>query len=152
MWKLGLEQPASSNATIRAAIRMARPYHAGRNEARRIVSRRVKGLDMGEPTPPFFWINFFIFGVMVLFYNVVVLYMFSYLKRVHPEAWADIGSPSLLNNSIKNNFLFFGFLLSRKYRVLGDQKLNQLCLVIWILFGVCLLMFLSWLPTIFQKS
>jgi hypothetical protein len=69
--------------------------------------------------------------------------MWAYLKRSHPKTWTDMGSPSFLNSSIKNNFLFLGFLFGRKYRILKDRKLNQLCLAISILFGVCMSLFVG---------
>lgn len=69
--------------------------------------------------------------------------MFSYLKRAHPEAWDKLGRPSFLNNSIQNNFLFFGFMIHRKYLALKDPKLNQLCLTIWVVFDLCILLMIA---------
>lgn len=100
-------------------------------------------MDTGEPVPPFFWTFFCIYGGTIIFYLAIVLYLFSYMKRMHPQAWAEIGSPSFLNNSIKNNFLFFGFLFRRKYYALGDEKLNRLCLLILALFVACSIMFIG---------
>ena len=95
---------------------------------------------------------FLFFMSEIILALVVVFYMFNYLKRMHPETWAQIGSPSFLNNSIKNNFLFIGFMFRRKYLTLGDPKLNQLCLLIWALHAIALILFLIVESRIFFPS
>ena len=89
--------------------------------------------------PPYFWA---IMGEIVI-YNAAVLVMFSYLKRRHPQTWVAMGSPSFLNNSIKNNFQFLGFMFGRKYLALKDAKLNRLCICIWALAALFPLMWVA---------
>lgn len=109
-------------------------------------------MDMGEPVLPFFWTFFCVYGGTVIIYLAAVVYMFSYLRRAHPQTWTEIGSPSFLNNSVKNNFLFLGFIFRRRYCALGDEKLNRLCLLILVLFGVCSVMFVAFGWMIFHPQ
>lgn len=73
--------------------------------------------------PPFVW------GVLAIAitYMASVGYLMNYLKNAHHKTWIDLGSPSIiLNNSIRNGLLTFGFLFGSKYRTLNDQKLNKM--------------------------
>lgn len=73
--------------------------------------------------PPFVW------GILAItiIYMAFFGYLLNYLKKVHRKTWIDLGSPSIiLNNSIRNGFLSFGFLFGSKYRALNDQKLNKM--------------------------
>jgi len=81
-------------------------------------------------------------ALIVLIYLSSVIYLWSYLKRVHPETWTKLGSPSFLNNSILNSFRSIGFIFGSSYRELNDKKLMALLLAIRGLFILAFIAFI----------
>ena len=86
--------------------------------------------------------------LIVVNFLVVIAYLWSvarfyrYLKREHPTAWQNLGSPSLiLNNSIKNNWLVMVYLIRQKYRQLDDRFLYALAMRVIALWSVFLFFF-----------
>ena len=64
------------------------------------------------------------------------------LRRDHPTVFESLGSPSWLNNSIRNGFLTRHFLVTRGDRGLGDPRLTRVCWFIRVLLAVYLFWFL----------
>jgi len=54
------------------------------------------------------------------------------IKMDFPRVYSDIGSPSLFNSSIKNNWLFLKFLWKGDYRKLGNPSLTKLCILLQV--------------------
>ena len=92
---------------------------------------------MTHAAPPYFWICF---GEVVV-YLAVFFRFFYYLKRAHHSTWVELGSPSLLNNSIANNFKTLGFLWGNKYSNLSDPTVDRF---IWIVRGLLVLAPVMW--------
>jgi hypothetical protein len=88
--------------------------------------------------PLYMWAVF----LVVLIYLGTVTYLWSYLKRIHPETWTRLGSPSLLNNSILNSFRSIGFIFGSNYKALNDEKLTALILIIRGLFAFVFITFI----------
>jgi hypothetical protein len=90
----------------------------------------MSAVHYGVP-PAFLWV---IMPLAVIYFAVVAVF-FNWLKRTHPVTWNEIGQPSLFwNNSIRNNLLFLGFLVSTKYRAVNDRRLALWIWVIRLLF------------------
>jgi hypothetical protein len=86
--------------------------------------------------PPFFWTV----AALFVIYMACIFYFFRWMKRAHPDTWNDLGQPSVFwNNSLRNNWLFLGFLFSGRYRALKDAKFAywiwtlRAMLVLWII-------------------
>jgi hypothetical protein len=100
---------------------------------------------------PAFFGMWLIMMVTIIAYLVLVLYMFSYMKKQYHAQWVELGSPSFLNNSILNNFKFMGYFFNRRYLLLNDKKLNRLFVLIWALFIAAAILFVSSTITIFWR-
>ena len=68
-----------------------------------------------------------LFGAVLVWF-VLTGHLFRLLREDHCEVYESLGSPSLfLNNSIKNNWLGLRFLVTGRYRELGDARVTRLC-------------------------
>jgi hypothetical protein len=105
---------------------------------------------MMENASPFFPALFWALFGLVVFYNALVLYLFSNLKRAHQTVWIELGSPSFFNNSIANNWKFFGFLFGQKRLSFSDRKVDRLIWIIRALFAASAIMFLGLIFNIFH--
>jgi hypothetical protein len=75
----------------------------------------------------------------VLFAAVLIWFalgarLFQLLRESHVEVYQSLGSPSLLSNSTKSNWLIMRFLMTGSYRELGDERLTRLCSFMRIFF------------------
>lgn len=83
----------------------------------------------------------------VLFASILVWFvlgtrLFRLLREDHPEVYESLGSPSLfLNNTIKNNWLSLRFLVTGRYRELGDKRVTRLCNVMRVFLAAYLVWF-----------
>lgn len=67
-----------------------------------------------------------IIGIMIFIYLAILLGIARHLRNKHESVWIDLGSPSLLNWSIKSSFQLGNYVfLSRRHRVLGDRNLSR---------------------------
>jgi hypothetical protein len=88
-------------------------------------------------------------GLMVLavVWLALILWIFHRLQHKHVVTYESIGSPSLFwNNSMRNNWLFFRFLFSRRWQDLGDRQLSIVARsmqVIFIVYVIGFLMFFA---------
>jgi hypothetical protein len=79
--------------------------------------------------------------VMVVVWFGLIIWLFRRLRTRHPDTYESMGSPTLLwNNSMRNNWLFFTFLVSAKHRELHDVALSRICVFmrIWLVAYVLL--------------
>ena len=100
--------------------------------------------------PLYFQALFWALLSLVILYNALVLYLFSYLKQAHQTTWLELGSPSFLNNSIANNWKFFGFLFGQKRLSFSDPKVDRLVWIIRTLFAACTIIFMGLVFTLFS--
>jgi hypothetical protein len=69
----------------------------------------------------------YLMPVYAIIFVVAFYFNWRFLSRVrklHPKNWAELGSPSIFNNSISSSLKFAGFLFQKKYEVLEDPQLN----------------------------
>src|SRR5215467_5248285 len=75
-------------------------------------------------------------------YLFSISYLMDYLRRFHTATWAELGRPSFpaiaehtANPSrfVQSGLLTLRFIFSTGYKSLGDERLNQLILLIRIL-------------------
>ncbi|ATX80711.1 hypothetical protein Ga0123461_2310 [Mariprofundus aestuarium] len=63
--------------------------------------------------------------ISILMSNYYAKKTMDRLREVSPEAYAELGKPSLfLNNTIRNMSKFFKWLHARKYKELNDESLT----------------------------
>jgi hypothetical protein len=75
-----------------------------------------------------FFAAFAVMFVLVLVWLGLVAWVLRRLKARHVDVFDHLGRPGLiLNNAIRNNWLFLRFLGSRAYAKLGDQQLRRAC-------------------------
>ena len=88
-------------------------------------------------------------GVFIAAYLVLLQMLFYRLRHEHADHYRELGEPSLfLNNSMSMGYRVVHYLLDKDYRVLPDQRVNQLgeyarrlFIANTSLFGFALLMF-----------
>jgi len=70
-----------------------------------------------------------VIAMVILFVLIIVACAkaLRIIKENHESTWRELGSPTLvLNNSISNNFRFYRYFMTRRYRELGDQELDRI--------------------------
>ena len=82
--------------------------------------------------------------VAITVYLYFVISLLYYLKNNHRETWLHLGSPSILNNTIFNNFRLFTFVYSEQYRDLNDRIVVRRIRIIVIIFFCVLGTYCSW--------
>jgi hypothetical protein len=88
--------------------------------------------------PPYVWVMFFV----IVIYMTSILYLCSYLKRVHPDTWLKLGSPSFLNNSVLNGCRTTRFIFVSEYRSLSDPRLTRMIWSIRSLFALIIALYI----------
>lgn len=64
-------------------------------------------------------------GLLIILYLAGLLYVAHHLKLKHAEVWNSLGSPSLLNWSIKSSFRLGGYVFfSGAHSRLNDRQLT----------------------------
>ncbi len=87
------------------------------------------------------------FGITIA-YLASMTYLMDYLRRSHTWMWTNLGQPKMPDGSrqsanlqsAKAAFSTLGFMLGTRYRELEDDRLNNLILVIRVLFTATLLL------------
>jgi hypothetical protein len=75
--------------------------------------------------------------VWVTAYLVLSFFTFDHLRKNHPDVWAKLGEPSLLNLSPRNSCLSAAYLLfGSDYRSLTDTKLDVMVIFLRLLGGL----------------
>ena len=85
----------------------------------------------------------FILVGAVLGYLIMMLAFKSYLKRAHPQTWAQLGSPSIIPRWTLRAFMdqsipVLKFLFSDRYKVARDARLTRLVWAVRVLLLGCL--------------
>ena len=67
----------------------------------------------------------------------------NYIRRRHPERWTELGRPSILNNSIANNWASLQFFIfSSAYKKLRDGVINKFVVALRISLAVNFILFM----------
>jgi hypothetical protein len=91
-----------------------------------------------EALPP---LLFVILLVCVIIWFVLVTRLFRLLRTRHPDVYDSLGRPTLiLNNSIRNSWLFTRFLLGGHFEAIDDGETLRLCQFMRV-FAFCYLAF-----------
>jgi hypothetical protein len=64
---------------------------------------------------------------LVVLYLVGMTYMMRYLRKNHQDIWEDLGSPSLTNDTARNNYASWTFVARKQYLLVPDKRLWQIC-------------------------
>ena len=92
--------------------------------------------NTAQALPP---VLFFVLLACVIVWFVLVTRLFRLLRTRHPDVYESLGSPTLiLNNSIRNGWLFTRFLLGGHFRDIDDTETVRLCQFMRV-FAICYL-------------
>ena len=100
-------------------------------------------MESGNEVPLLFWP----LVVLIMAYMGTILYLISYLRRVHNQFWVGMGSISLQNfigrksiQSLGDNMRLLGFLFGSRYKSLSDPKVVTLVWAIRVMVVACLML------------
>jgi len=97
---------------------------------------------MNAPFHEFFVGLWVLLAVLICVLLFQVRRVFMYLEAQHNPTWVKLGEPSLfLNNSLKNNYLFLRFLVTREFRALQDARLDSKCRGLLFLYAAATALF-----------
>ncbi|HUN54033.1 MAG TPA: hypothetical protein VMU29_02640 [Smithella sp.] len=71
------------------------------------------------------FVTLVVLGGVVIYFHYRFL---SILKTAHNEKWKELGCPSLINNSPRNNIATLNFLRKNEYLMMNDQNLTKISL------------------------
>ena len=81
--------------------------------------------------------------------------LLKHLRKNHLKAWIELGSPSFLNNSIKNNLSVTMFYIRKKYLQLDDEYVAKtgaaLNILTTVFIFIFVLMGILWSAPIIEK-
>ena len=82
---------------------------------------------------------FFVLLACVVVWFILITRLFRLLRTRHPAVYDSLGRPTLiLNNSIRNGWLFTRFLLGGHFRDIDDTETVRLCQFMRV-FAICYL-------------
>jgi hypothetical protein len=89
--------------------------------------------------------------VATLIYLILAHVLWRNLRRNSSAIWASLGSPSFLNNSPRNGFVFLRWLLGRGYRQISDPAGIRIAkateAMFWVASALIVLMFVIGIAT-----
>jgi hypothetical protein len=61
---------------------------------------------------------------IIVIWNIVNAWLWHYLRKVHPQTWSELGSPSFTNLTFANSWNALRFLWSADHKRLADSTLS----------------------------